>query len=172
MIILALATFLVVIPALRPPLKHYILVLLGCLFAVHAAAHVTALLTDPAEKELRKQHKSDRIIPEFDRSKHRHVIENQRCHLCNIKTSGPRTKHCSVCNKCVEVFDHHCRWFNHCIGKRNYNAFLLCVFTAVIGENLFFHYSMTTAIQDLISPTCSLCHHNWDYYHRVDSLFH
>lgn len=135
LLIFTLATFLVVVPALKPPLRHYIFVLLAGLFLVHIAAHLTALLLDPADKELRRKHRSDRIIPEFDRTKHRHVIENSRCHLCNIQTSGPGTKHCSVCNKCVGNFDHHCRWLNHCIGSRNYNAFLTCVFTAVIATS-------------------------------------
>lgn len=132
-LIFGLATFLVIIPALKTPLSKYIWALLALLFAVHIVSHLTALLLDPSDSELRRQHKSDRIIPEFDRTKHRHVIENSRCHLCNIKTSGPRTKHCGVCNKCVGEFDHHCRWLNNCIGRRNYTSFLLCVFTSVLA---------------------------------------
>ncbi|XP_034252515.1 palmitoyltransferase ZDHHC1 [Thrips palmi] len=125
------ATFLVLVPALGPELRPSVMPVLACLFAVHAGSHLAAVLLDPADAPLRRL-RVRTAVPEFDRTKHAHVIEHGRCHLCNIATTGPRTKHCSVCNKCVGRFDHHCKWLNHCVGGRNYAAFLVCVVSAVL----------------------------------------
>lgn len=31
--------------------------------------------------------------------------------------------HCKKCERCVEYFDHHCKWLNNCIGAKNYFEF-------------------------------------------------
>ncbi|XP_008548727.1 uncharacterized protein LOC103572093 [Microplitis demolitor] len=127
---LTTSTGLLVIPQLAPGLREPITCLLALVLLIHVLAHITALLLDPADPKVRRQ-PTNLVVPEFDRTKHLHVIENGRCHLCNITTSCKRTKHCSVCNKCVRNFDHHCMWLNNCIGGRNYAAFIVCVVSAI-----------------------------------------
>ena len=48
-------------------------------------------------------------------------------------------KHCGSCNRCVEGFDHHCRWLNNCVGKANYKLFfrlIIMVFLITLLHNL------------------------------------
>ncbi|XP_056631007.1 uncharacterized protein LOC130441375 [Diorhabda sublineata] len=127
--ILSGGSFLILIPALPIHVQPPVLAVLSLLLLLHLTTHLGAALVDPAEAALREREPEP--VPQLDRTKYAHVIESGNCHLCLILISGPRTKHCSSCNKCVARFDHHCKWLNHCIGARNYALFVMCVSTAV-----------------------------------------
>ncbi|CAL9152335.1 unnamed protein product [Musa hybrid cultivar] len=53
------------------------------------------------------------------------------CSLCEVDVLK-YSKHCRACDKCVDVFDHCCRWLNNCVGRKNYKGFFVLMASALL----------------------------------------
>lgn len=60
------------------------------------------------------------------------LLKNESdCKFCNFKKIL-RSKHCNICQKCIDCFDHHCIWINQCVGLNNYFYFLMFLLSHII----------------------------------------
>ena len=122
----------------------------GILYSIFAIltciSSVSATITNPADP---------RIYQPLKHNPRDAVSGHLYCYRCERHVLES-SKHCTVCQKCIDVFDHHCIWLNNCVGKHNYIQFLgllvsaalmLCIQIA-IGIAILVQYAQDIGVLD------------------------
>ncbi|CAH2063916.1 unnamed protein product [Thlaspi arvense] len=74
------------------------------------------------------------------------TVKVKFCDTCKLYRP-PRASHCSICNNCVQRFDHHCPWVGQCIALRNYPFFVCFLSCSTLLCLYVFAFSLISMLE-------------------------
>ncbi|CDW75853.1 dhhc zinc finger domain containing protein [Stylonychia lemnae] len=99
-------------------------------------------LTDPGYLEQSDRIDFLQIVPKFE--------PHQLCPDCSLIRTQ-RCRHCNICNKCVERYDHHCPWINNCVGYRNHCYFYIYI-VSLLTYMITVFFILVTSLESRLKP--------------------
>ena len=132
-IIIIFFVFFVLLPYFNSTIFGIIYVVISCLVFI---LYVSLSCSNPG-RMVNKEYKDILDLVESGQE------AEDFCPLCLVKNKF-RSKHCLICEMCVDEFDHHCFWVGNCIGKDNYTLFFIFLIYILIntlfnmGVNIFY----------------------------------
>ena len=118
---MATAYYSLVITVLPASLKLVSSVLYSISLVGLVVSGCLSTFTDPTDYVVVAERKARHYNRPFDTKPYRQI-----CTICKTHVLE-ESKHCGQCDRCVDGFDHHCKWLNNCIGSRNYRYFLVLI---------------------------------------------
>lgn len=79
------------------------------------------------------------------------TVKVKYCDTCMLYRP-PRCSHCSICDNCVQRFDHHCPWVGQCIGLVRINKHFYIFFSWFIIKVVGCYCRETTDSFSCLSP--------------------
>eukprot|EP00347_Sterkiella_histriomuscorum_P002633 403367392 len=139
---LIISTFFLMLVNIFPYIKYQEwIVLIFIVFVTTLIFFTLSALYQPGFLEKPDKQSFEKLLEVYD--------PNILCPTCEVMCRKD-SRHCFICNKCVNHFDHHCVWINNCIGENNHTVFYLFILSLdlyliinIIMTFLFMNISFT-----------------------------
>ena len=135
------AFYTLVLPNIKGRVREGVTASYTALLVAVIVAWVGCVCTDPSDKGV-KERRGARVSPSLPSK--RSIF----CVLCASRVN-PTSRHCGVCNRCTDCYDHHCDWLNNCIGRGNYRWFLALI--SAFGGLMMLHTSVSFVLTREVS---------------------